>query len=244
MRSVSVFLAVAACIRVLGIALRTLFRMVGVALRFCWQMIGLPLRALRRVLRVALGLLGRVLRLAGHLSSLPLRARHRLLRLTAHPRLELLLMAQLLLGGVLLVPLLMCGHVLGVPLGQLRLMLVVASAPFGALVLDVRAQLRPAGLDVRRARGMICPEILFDVVAPLAHVLDELGVRLLDPVDEAFALDLDAGKHIVLGVAEQHGHLFRVALDVKKNLVSLDPAQVKFLVHEMLEQRPAHVLVL
>ena len=147
-------------------------------------MIGLPLRALRRVLRVALGLLGRVLRLAGQLRRLPLLARHLLLCLTAQARLELLLMAQLLLGGVLLVPLLMRGLVLFVPLGQLRLMLGAASAAFGALVLDARVQLRPAGLDARRARGMICAEIVVEVVAPLAHVLDELGVLLLDAVDE------------------------------------------------------------
>ena len=44
----------AAGIRALGVALRTLVRMVGVALRFFCQMIGLPLRARRRVLRVAL----------------------------------------------------------------------------------------------------------------------------------------------------------------------------------------------
>ena len=190
-RSVPVVLAVAAGIRALGMALRTLVRMVGMALRFFCQMIGLPLRALRRVLRVALGLLGRVLRLAGQLRRLPLLARHLLLRLTAQARLELLLMAQLLLGGVLLVPLLMRGHVLFVPLGQLRLMLGAASAAFGALVLDARVQLRPAGLDARRARGMICAEIVVEVVAPLAHVLDELGVLLLDAVDEAVALDLD-----------------------------------------------------
>ena len=107
-------------------------------------------------------------------------------------------MAQLLLGGVLLVPLLIRGHVLGVPLGQLRLMLGAASAAFGALVLDARVQLRPAGLDARRARGMICAEIVVEVVAPLAHVLDELRVLLLDAVDEAVALGLEVGKHIVL----------------------------------------------
>ena len=66
----------AAGIRALGMALRTLVRMVGMTLRFFCQMIGLPLRALRRVLRVALGLLGRVLRLAGQLRRLPLLARH------------------------------------------------------------------------------------------------------------------------------------------------------------------------
>ena len=49
MRSVPVVLAVAAGIRALGMALRTLVRMVGMALRFFCQMIGLPLRALRRV---------------------------------------------------------------------------------------------------------------------------------------------------------------------------------------------------
>ena len=244
MRSVPVVLAVAAGIRALGMALRTLVRMVGMTLRFFCQMIGLPLRALRRVLRVALGLLGRVLRLAGQLRRLPLLARHLLLRLAAQARLELLLMAQLLLGGVLLVPLLIRGHVLFVPLGQLRLMLGAASAAFGALVLDARVQLRPAGLDARRARGMICAEIVVEVVAPLAHVLDELGVLLLDAVDEAVALDLEVGKHIVLGVAEQRGQLVRVALQMQQHLVGVDAAKVKVLVEEMLEHRAARVLVL
>lgn len=189
-------------------------RALGVALRLLGQMIGLLLRTLSRVLRVALRLFGRVLRLAGQLRRLTLFARDLLLRLAAQARLELLLMAQLLLGGVLLVPLLMRSRVLGMPLEQLCLMLGAALAAFGALALDTRVQLRAAGLDARSARGMVCAEVVVEVVAPLAHVLDELGIILLNAVDEAVALGLEVSEHIVLGVAEQRGQLVRVALQV------------------------------
>ena len=57
-------------------------------------------------------------------------------------------------------------------------------AAFGALALDARVQLRAAGLDARSARGMVCAEVVVEVVAPLAHVLDELGIILLNAVDE------------------------------------------------------------
>ena len=152
-------------------------------------------------------------------------------------------MAQLLLGGVLLVPLLIRGHVLGVPLGQLRLMLGAASAAFGALVLDARVQLRPAGLDARRARGMICAEIVVEVVAALAHVLDQLGIVLLDAVDEAVALDLEVGEHVVLGVAEQLRQLVRVSLEMQQHLVGVDAAEVEVLVEEVLEHGAARAHV-
>ena len=195
------------------------------------------------MLRVALGLFGRVLGLAGQLRRLTLFARDLRLRLAAQARLKLLLMAQLLLGGVLLVPLLMRGRVLGMPLEQLCLMLGAALAAFGALALDARVQLRAAGLDARRARGMVCAEVVVEVVAPLAHVLDELGIILLDAVDEAVALDLEVGEHIVLGVAEQHGQLVRVALQMQQHLVGVDAAEVEVLVEEVLEHGAAGILV-
>lgn len=91
-------------------------------------------------------------------------------------------------------PLLMRGRVLGMPLEQLRLMLGAALASLGALALDARVQLRAAGLDAGRARRVVCAEVVVEVVAPLAHVLDELGIVLLDAVDQAVTLDLEVGE--------------------------------------------------
>ena len=192
---------------VLVVAAAVCSRTLGMTLRLFGQMIGLLLRALGRVLRVALGLFGRVLRLAGQLRRLALFARDLHLRLTAQAHLELLLMTQLLLGGVLLVPLLMFGGVLGAALVSLR-----------ALALDACVQLRAAGLDARRARRVVCAEVVVEVVAPLAHVRNKLGIVLLDAVDETVALDLEVGEHIVLGVAEQRSQLVRVALQMQQHL--------------------------
>ena len=191
------------------------------------------------VLRVAASTLSRALRLPGQLGRLPLLARDLLLRLTAQPLLELPLMAQLLLGGVLLVPLLMRGGVLLMPFEQLGLMLGAALAAFGALALDACAQLLPAGVDTRGARGVVGVEIVVEVVAALAHVLDQLGIVLLDAVDEAVALDLEVGEHVVLGVAEQRGQFVRVPLEMQQHLVGVDAAEVEVLVEEVLEHGAA-----
>lgn len=212
---------------------------VGVALRLFGQVVGMALRALGCMLGVTARLFGRVLCLAGQFRCLALLARDLLLRLAAQARLELLLMAQLLLGGVLLVPLLTRGRVLGMPLEQLRLMLGAALVSLGALALDACVQLRAAGLDAGRARRVVCAEVVVEVVAPLAHVLDELGIVLLDAVDKAVTLDLEVGEYVVLGVAEQRGQLVRVALQVQQHLVGVDAAEVEVFVEEVLEHGAA-----
>ena len=216
---------------------------VGVALRLFGQVVGMALRALGCMLGVAPGLLGCVLRPAGQLRCLPLLARDLRLRLAAQARLELLLMAQLLLGGVLLVPLLMRSRVLGMPREQLCRLLGAALAAGGARARAARVQLRAAGLDARSARGVVCAEVVVEVVAPLAHVLDELGIVLLDAVDKAVTLDLEVGEYVVLGVAEQRGQLVRVAFQVQQHLVGVDAAEVEVLVEEVLEHGAACVFV-
>ena len=174
----------------LGVPLEALGLVLGVPLHLAREILGVLLRALGGVLRVAAGVLGRALRLPGQLGRLPLLTRDLLLRLAAQALLKLPLMAQLLLCGVLLAPLLMRGGVLLMPLEQLGLMLGAALSAFGALALDAGAQLLPAGVDARGTRGVVGVEVVVEVVAALAHVLDQLGIVLLDAVDEAVALDL------------------------------------------------------
>ena len=122
-------------------------------------------------------------------------------------------------------------------------MLGAALSAFGALALDACAQLLPAGVDARGARGVVGVEIVVEVVAALAHVLDQLGIVLLDAVDEAVALDLEVGEHVVLGVAEQLRQLVRVSLEMQQHLVGVDAAEVEVLVEEVLEHGAARVHV-
>ena len=227
----------------LGVPLEALGLVVCVALHLAREILGVLLRALGGVLRVAAGVLGRALRLFGQLGRLPLLTRDLLLRLAAQALLKLPLMAQLLLGGVLLVPLLMRGGVLLMPFQQLGLMLGAASAAFGALALDAGAQLLPAGVDARGTRGMVGVEVVVEVVAALAHVLDQLGIVLLDAVDEAVAFDLKVGEHVVLGVFEQLGQLVRVSLEMQQHLVGVDAAEVEVLVEEVLKHGAARAHV-
>ena len=118
-------------------------------------------------------------------------------------------------------------------------MLGAALVSFGTFALDARVQLCAAGLDAGRARRVVCAEVVVEVVAPLAHVLDELGIVLLDAVDKAVTLDLEVGEHVVLGVAEQRGQLVRVALQVQQHLVGVDAAEVEVFVEEVLEHGAA-----
>ena len=140
-------------------------------------------------------------------------------------------------------PLLMRGGVLLMSFEQLGLMLGAALVSLGALALDAGAQLLPAGVNARGARGVVGVEVVVEVVAALAHVLDQLGIVLLDAVDEAVALDLEVGEHVILGVFEQLGQLVRVSLEMQQHLVGVDAAEVEVLVEEVLEHGAARAHV-
>ena len=90
---------------------------------------------------------------------------------------------------------------------------------------------------------MVGVEVVVEVVAALAHVLDQLGIVLLNAVDEAVALDLEVGEHVVLGVFEQLGQLIRVSLEMQQHLVGVDAAEVEVLVEEVLEHGAARAHV-